>query len=120
MIQIFILLALSVSAVAIGADPSPGSRQPGIASELFKTFVDLRQSIGTRQHSDPQFYSRKWIESSLRSALDDPKQPDRPGLNWTADSLLSSFGLGITVDKVYSYALAEQTDKNNKLALHVT
>jgi len=119
-IRAFVFFALGVNAVAVGADPPPGSEKSGLASELFKTFVELRQSIGAKQHSDPQFYSRKWIELSLRSALDDPKQPDRPGLNWTADSLLSSFGLGLTVDKIFSYALADETDESAKLALHVT
>jgi len=120
MIQALVLFALGVGAVAVGADPSPASGQSGFASELFKTFVELRRSIGTKQHSDPQFFSRKWLESSLRSALDDTKQPDRPGLNWTADSLLSSFGLGVAVDKIYSYSLVDQSDGGDKLALHVT
>ena len=120
MIHSLALFALGVSVVAVGADASRASEQPGVASQLFKTFVELRQSIGAKQHSDPQFYSRKWIESSLRSALDDPKQPDRPGLNWIADSLLSSFSLGVSVDKIYSYALADQAEGSGKLALHVT
>jgi hypothetical protein len=117
-------LALPLFTVLIAATASsaqePAVDKSAVASELFKTFVDLRQSVGNGQHSDPRFFSRKWLEESIRNALAARNQPNRPGLNWVEDSLLTSFALGLSQDAIYSYRLLNEGPGVGDLEMHVT
>jgi hypothetical protein len=82
--------------------------------------VELRHSVGNSQHSDPRFFTREWLERAIRGALASRSQPDRPGLNWVEDSLLTQFGLGVTEDKIYSYKLLNEVRGGGDLEMHVT
>ncbi len=114
------LLFTVLIAAAAGSAQVPAGEKLADASELFRTFVDLRQSVGNGHHSDPRFFSRKWLEDSIRDALATRKQPSRPGLNWVEDSLLTSFALGLSEDAIYSYRLLNEGAGTGDLEMHVT
>jgi hypothetical protein len=111
-------MGLTVAA-ATGSAQQPAAGQSDTASELFRTFVELRHSV-TANHSDPRFFTREWLERAIRGALASRNQPDRPGLNWVEDSLLTLFGLGLTEDKIYSYKLLNEIPGSGDLEMHVT
>jgi hypothetical protein len=81
-----LLFFMGLTAAAAGSAQQPAAGQSDRASELFGTFVELRHSIGSSQHSDPRFFTREWLERAIRGALVSRSQPDRPGLNWVEDS----------------------------------
>jgi hypothetical protein len=108
------------AAAAAGSAQEPAAEQSDTATELFRTFVEIRHSVGNSQHSDPRFFTREWLERAIRGALASRSQPDRPGLNWVEDSLLTQFGLGLTVDRIYSYKLLNETSGRGDLEMHVT
>lgn len=111
---------MGLTAAAAGIAQQPAAGQSDRASELFRTFVELRHSVGNSQHSDPRFFTREWLERAIRGALASRSQPERPGLNWVEDSLLTQFGLGLTEDKIYSYKLLNEVPGGGDLEMHVT
>jgi hypothetical protein len=112
--------ALLLFAVLVAASAGGADEKPDVAGELFRTFVDLRQSVGNGRHSDPRFFSRKWLEESIRNALATRNEPNRPGLNWVEDSLLTSFALGLSEDAIYSYRLLNEGPGTGDLEMQVT
>jgi hypothetical protein len=115
-----LLFFMGLTAAAAGGAQQLAAGQSDRASELFTTFVELRHSVGSSQHSDPRFFTREWLERAIRGALASRSQPDRPGLNWVEDSLLTQFGLGLTEDKIYSYKLLNEISGAGDLEMHVT
>jgi hypothetical protein len=109
----------SLSAPIVRAERSVGA-QSKVADELFAAFVNLRSSIvfeeSVAQFEDPRFYSRAWLEDAIRSALHAAKEPDRPGLNWVQDSLLSMLSTSMSVASVYSYELLEPSALRMRVA----
>jgi hypothetical protein len=112
------LLTVLIAVAASAQEPS--GDESALAGQLFKRFVDLRLSVGSGQHSDPRFFSRKWIEEAIRSALDTKNQPNRPGLNWVEDSLLTSFALGLSQDAIYSYKVHNEGPGTSDLEMQIT
>src|SRR5271169_2285578 len=92
------LFAAVATAATIANSQESTSGQSDVEGELFRRFVELRQSVGIGQHSDPRFFAREWLERSIRDALATRNEPEQPGLNWVEDSLLSSFALGLSED----------------------
>jgi hypothetical protein len=113
------LFTVLIAATA-GSAQEPAVDKPAVASELFETFVELRHSVGNGQHSDPRYFSRTWLEESIRNALAARNQPNRPGLNWVEDSLLTSFALGLSQDAIYSYRLVNEGPGVGDLEMQVT
>jgi hypothetical protein len=93
------------------------------ADDLFAVFVALRSSIvydhSIAQYEDPRFYTRQWLEYAIRSALAAAKEPDRPGLNWIQDSLLTNFGTTLAVQADYGYELVNSESTHAALLLRV-
>jgi hypothetical protein len=114
------LFALVGTAATIASSQESTSVGSDVAGDLFRRFVELRQSIGVGQHSDPRFFSREWLERSIRDALATRNEPEQPGLNWVEDSLLTSFALGLSEDTIYSYKLVSRIADEGDLEMHVS
>jgi hypothetical protein len=93
------------------------------ASELFDVFVSIRASASRTRNSryeDPRYFSREWLERSIRSALVATKGSGEPNLNWVEDALLSHLAISLGVKAVYAYELRGSNDDRAALALQVT
>ena len=73
-------LIMGLTVAATGTAQQPVAGQSDTASDLYRTFVELRHSVGNAQYSDPRFFTREWLEGAIRGALASRNQPNRPGV----------------------------------------
>ena len=123
--NIYLALAMVLTLMSAATGRIASSAEHSVtADQLFAVFGNLRSSISfdnsIAQYEDPRFYTRAWLEDAIESALNASKQPDRPGLNWVQDSLLTKLSATMSVRSVYSYQLVKESANHAGLQMHVT
>ena len=103
---------------------TPQLARTGNADDLFAVFVSIRTSTlysrEAGEYEDPRFFSRLWLERSIKSALAASKEGEKGGLDWVEDSLLAHLAITLGVKTVYSHELGNSTLGDAALVLHVS